>query len=470
MQRILRRSFLIVTLLLAIAFIAPTSHAAEFRSGPSAIVAEGETINDDVYLSGSLIAVNGTVKGDVVAWGQEIVVNGTITGNLNAAGATVTINGTIGGTVRAAGYSVVVGPGAKIGRDLVAAGYNIEVAPGSQIAGDAVLASSQAVVGGTVGRNYLGTHNAAEINGTVKQNVTLQVGASQDNPVDPAQFMPRGMAPRAAIRRIAPGLTLGSAAQVGGTLNYTSPVDAQIAPGAQVAGGAQRREPEETTRQRQQQQQAAAEAASPLTFAVRLLTELVTLLLVGLVMMALFPGFMHRAALALVRRPLVSLGWSLVAIIAVPILILFVAGVALLVAIVLGVAQLGSLGAFTFVGSLLGLGAVILGFWAILTWLSKIIIGLALGRWLLSRSAHLAESRYWPLLLGVTVLTLLVGLSAFVPYFGPFVIAVITLFGTGAAVVALWQGWRGRGAAPTAVTPAPPSAPPSPLVGEGAGG
>lgn len=458
MKRLFGRSFLIITLLVAVAFMAPTSHAAEFRAGPAASVPAGETINDDVYLSGSLITVDGTVKGDVVAWGQEIIVNGTVTGNLNAAGATVTINGTIGGTVRAAGYSIVVGPNAKIGRDLVAAGYNIAVAPGSQIAGDAVLGSTQAIIGGTIGRNYLGSHNAAEIDGTVKQNVTLQLSANQDSGFDPAMFMPQGMTPRTPIQRIAPGLTVGSAAQVGGALNYTSPLDAQIASGAQVAGGAQRREPEQTTRQRQEQQQAAVEAASPLNFAVRLLTELVTLLLVGLVMMALFPGFMNRAALALVRRPLVSLGWSVVALIAVPILVIFAAGVALLVAIVLGVAQLGSLGAFAFVGSVLGLGAVILGFWAILTWLSKIIIGLALGRWLLSRSAHLAESRYWPLVLGVTVLTVLVALSAFVPYFGPFVMIVITLFGTGAALVALWQGWRGRGAAPAAVT-APPEAP-----------
>ncbi|MFN8476048.1 MAG: hypothetical protein U0822_28000 [Anaerolineae bacterium] len=468
MKRILGRSFIIVTLLLAIAFIAPTSHAAEFRTGSAATVAAGETINDDVYLSGGLVTVDGTVKGDVVAWGREIVVNGTITGNLNAAGATVTINGTVGGTVRAAGYSVVVGPDAKIGRDLLAAGYNVQVAPGSQIAGDAVLASTQAVVGGTVGRNYLGTHNAVEIDGTIKQNVNLQVSASQDTGFDPAMFMPQGVAPRTPITRIAPGLTLGSQAQVGGTLNYTSPVDAQIAQGAQVVGGAQRREPERTARQQQQQQQQAAaeEAASPFNFVVRLLAELVTLLLVGLVMMALFPGFMVRAATVLVRRPLVSLGWSILAIIAVPILIVFVAGVALLVSILLGVAQLGSLGAFTFVGSLLGIGAVIVAFWAILTWLSKIVIGLALGRWLLGRSAHLAESRYWPLVLGVTVLTILVALSAFVPFFGPFVVIVITLFGTGAAVVALWQGWRGRGATPTAVTAAPPEAPlPAPAPG-----
>ncbi len=455
MKRTLWRTLLIVAALLAVAFVAPTSHAAEFRNGPAATVAEGETINDDVYLSGSLVTVNGTVKGDVVAWGQEIIVNGTITGNLNAAGATVTINGTVGGTARAAGYSVVVGPNARIGRDLVAAGYNIQVAPGSQVAGDAVLGSTQAVVGGTVGRNYLGSHNAVELDGTVKQNVNLQVGASQDSGFDPSTFMPQGMAPRTALPRLAPGLALGSQAQVGGTLNYTSPVDAQLAAGAQVAGGAQRREPERTASQQQQQQQAAAEAASPLTFAIRLLTELVTLLIVGLVMMALFPGFMRRAVAALRGHPLASLGWAVVAIVAVPVLIVFAAGVALLVAILLGIAQLGSLGAFAFAGSLIAVGAVIVGFWAILTWLSKIIIGLALGRWLLGRSAHLSESRYWPLVLGVTVLTLLVALAGYVPFFGPFVVIVITLFGTGAAVLSLWQGWRGRGAAPAAAPPAP---------------
>ncbi len=463
MKHSLWRGILIVTLLLAFAFVAPTSHAAEFRSGSSAIVAEGETIDDDVYLSGSLIAVNGTVKGDVVAWGQEIVVNGTITGNLNAAGATVTINGTVGGTARAAGYSIVVGPNARIGRDLVSAGYNVQAAPGSQIAGDAVLGSTQAVLGGTVGRNYLGSHNAVEIDGTVKQNVSLRVGGSQDSGFDPAMFMPQGTTPRTPIQRIAPGLVLGGQAQIGGALNYISPVDAQIASGAQIANGAQRREPDQTA---QQQAQQAAEEASPLTFVIRLLTELVTLLIVGLVMMALFPGFMNRAVAALRGHPLASLGWSVVAIIAVPVLVIFVAGIAVIVAILLGIAQLGSLGAFAFAGSLIAIGTVIVGFWAILTWLSKIIIGLALGRWLLGRRAHLSESRYWPLVLGVVVLTILVALASYVPFFGAFVSIVITLFGTGAAVLALWQGWRGRGATPAVVAAPPPEAPlPAPAAG-----
>jgi cytoskeletal protein CcmA (bactofilin family) len=118
--------------------------AAEIRSGPSALVAPGETIDDDLFIGGAQTAtidghvtgdayaaadtveVTGTIDGDLLAAAQQVIVDGTVRGNVRAAGGTVTVNGSVGRNVTAAAQHVNLSPNGRILGSIVAAGQTIE--------------------------------------------------------------------------------------------------------------------------------------------------------------------------------------------------------------------------------------------------------------------------------------------------------------------------------------------------------
>lgn len=118
--------------------------AAEIRSGPNALVAPGETIDDDLfagggqtvtigghvtgdaYVVGESVVVTGSIDGDLIAAAQRVVVDGSVSGNVRAAGATVTVNGMVGRGVTALAQHIDLTSNGRIGGSVVAAGQNIE--------------------------------------------------------------------------------------------------------------------------------------------------------------------------------------------------------------------------------------------------------------------------------------------------------------------------------------------------------
>ena len=63
---------MLITLLMAVPVL-----AAELRSGETIIIASGEEIDDDVYITGNNITVNGTINGDLIVAGGTITINST---------------------------------------------------------------------------------------------------------------------------------------------------------------------------------------------------------------------------------------------------------------------------------------------------------------------------------------------------------------------------------------------------------
>src|SRR2546430_11844360 len=95
--------------------------AAEVRNGASAVVAPGETLNDDLFASGQTVTVAGRVTGDVYAAGQTVVVTGTVDGDLLAAAQQVVVDGPVNGNVRAAGAVFQVN--GHLGRSVTASAH-----------------------------------------------------------------------------------------------------------------------------------------------------------------------------------------------------------------------------------------------------------------------------------------------------------------------------------------------------------
>ena len=89
--------------------------------------------------------------------------------------------------------------------------------------------------------------------------------------------------------------------------------------------------------------------------------------------------------------------------------------------------------------------ALVVAFILVTTYLSKIVVGTALGRWIFRKiNPTMAEHKVWPMVLGVIVIVVVVALFRFpllpLGFFGWLLNFVVVLLGLGA----LWLWGRER--------------------------
>jgi cytoskeletal protein CcmA (bactofilin family) len=156
-----------------IGLIAAPVYAAEPRGGDQVVIARGEVIEDDLYVTANTVTIDGTVQGDLIAIANQVVVNGTVEGDLLAVGQGVLINGAIGDDVRAGGQAIKLGPDARLGGDLVIGGLSLETQQGSAVKGDLLIGAYQALLGGQIGRTVRGGLDRMELRGVVGGDVDV---------------------------------------------------------------------------------------------------------------------------------------------------------------------------------------------------------------------------------------------------------------------------------------------------------
>lgn len=158
--------------------------AAESRAGGAVVVAEGETIGEDLEAFGGDIVIMGTVDGDVSAFGGNIRIEGEVTGDVEAFGGNVWIAGPVGGDVEASAGNVYVQPGAEIGGSLSAAAGNVVVAGSiggnAELAGGTVTLTPSASIGGNVqyavGEDGQFANEGAAVGGTITRVRDVDAG------------------------------------------------------------------------------------------------------------------------------------------------------------------------------------------------------------------------------------------------------------------------------------------------------
>jgi len=393
-------SFLLVLAFLAgaVALLAEV----ERRADQTVVVGPGEVVADDLYASGEVIRVAGTVRGDLVAVGREVYVEGTVEGDVIA------------------GQVLHLGPEARVVDDVVAAGFSLEARPGSTIGGTVLGFGYQALLAGEVGEAVRGNLAALELAGTVERDVEVEVGPRGER--TPPTF---GPPPPVRYPTVESGLTLADGARIGGDLRYESPDEAMVASGAEVAG-----EVAYEPAPREEEPTAADRALDALR-------RFAALLLVGGLLLLAAPRWTAGLAATVRERPLPSLGWGLVLLLAAVAACLLLALVIAFVAAILGFATLTGLAVATVaLGVLAELG---LAFVLVLAcvYLSAIVVGLAGGRLALARDGEPTRGRLFAALaLGLLVLVLL----GLVPYLGAFIGLLVLLLGLGA----LWLWVAGR--------------------------
>ncbi len=429
--------------------VATPAYAFDGRGGDKVIIQSDQVINDDLYVGANEFVLDGTVNGDTVAFGQIVTINGTVKGDLITAAQTVVVNGTVTGNVRMAGQVLFVGEKARIGGDVLGAGYSLEIRQGSTVGRDVVFATAQTLLAANVGRNVIAYTGGLEIDGDVAGDVKAGVGEasqSQSGP-PPSMFMGQSTVPVPIVRQ---GLTIDPEAKIGGNLEYTQNVDLTI-PAGVVAGKVTRTiQPEQSQQPREPapEETAALKVANWIWASGR---SLISLILIGLFLLWLFPLYTTSTSEQLQSKPWPSLGWGVVAYAGFFFVLLLVTFVMILGAILFGVLTLGGLSA-TIVGvGLLALFALIVAFILATSFVAKVVFGITLGRWILARlNSPIASHRYWPMVIGVAITVAVVALLSFplIPgVLGGLLDFAIILFGLGALWVRARAGLTRKPAA-----------------------
>ncbi len=428
-SQLLSAALLVVLLSLT---AATPAYAFDGRGGDTVIIPSGDTINDDLYVGANQFVLDGTVNGDTVAFGQIVTVNGTINGDLITAAQTVVVNGTVTGNIRMAGSVLFVGEQAKIGSDLVSAGGSLEVRKGSTIGRDVVFATGQTLLGANVGRNVLAFTGGLQLDGDVAGNVKAEVGEASEarGGPPPTMFMSQTTV---SVPIVKPGLTIDPAAKVGGNLQYTQNVQLMIPAG--VVAGQITREPQ-PVREGSTPAPEKTDAMKVAEWLWNSIRSLVTLLLISLFLLWLFPAFTASVGNELESKPWWSLLWGAIAYAAFFFILLLIVFVTVLGGILFGVLTLGGLTATIIVLGIMAFFGVIVGFVLVTAFVAKVVFGEALGKWILTRAnSPVANHRYWPTVIGVTILVGVVALLTFplIPTgLGRLLEIAIILFGLGA--------------------------------------
>ena len=423
-------SAVILFTLLSLSAATP-AFAYDGRGGDKVIIQSGQTVDDDLYVGANEFVLDGTVNGDAVAFAQIVTVNGTVNGDLITAAQTVVVNGTVTGSIRMAGSVLFVGEKAKIGGDILGAGYSLELRKGSTVGRDLVFATGQTLLAADVTRDVSAYTGALQIDGTVGGNVKASIGEASESQAGPPPTMFMGPS-TVAVPIVRQGLTVDPAAKIAGNLDYTQNVNLTI-PAGVVAGKVTR------TPQPEQKNEPTPEKTSGqkiADWALRSGRSLVTLLLIGLFLLWLFPFFTAAVSSQLESKPWPSLGWGVVSYAGFFFVLLLIIFVTILGAVIFGVLTLGGLSGTIVVLGISAFFGLLIAFVLATSFVAKIVFGITLGKWILARAnSPIASHRYWPMVIGVAITVAVVALLTFplIPgALGGLLNFLIILFGLGA--------------------------------------
>jgi cytoskeletal protein CcmA (bactofilin family) len=320
----------------------------QLKSGNAVTIPAGETVADDVYAFAANVSVAGDVKGDLVASGSQVSVSGPVSQDVVLAGGTVEVSGKTGDDLWLAGGNVrAAGP---VAEDAMVTGGTVILAREAKIGRDLAVAGGQLTVDSSVGRDLKISGGTCAINGSVGGSVT----ASCDS------------------------LTVGPGAVIKGDLVYTSAKKPEISPTAKIMG-------------RTIAKPLPARPARKCAFGCKAgfwFLRFAMLLVVGLVVIGLAPRAAERSADAVFGGFWLALLVGFIFLTVVPI------AATIIMCTVLG----------------LPLGMILLAAYLISVYVSRAFVGLAIGRWLFRRLGRESVSPYLGLLVGLIILWLLIAI------------------------------------------------------------
>jgi hypothetical protein len=388
--------------ILGLAVVTGSAQAQDLVAGET--IPEGTTFNNDAFLSGDNVVIDGTVNGDVLAVGRRVTINGEVTGSLVAAAEVVNVNGKVGGSVYAAAATLEANEAAAVDRSLYFLGAQLNTDPASQVDRDLVAAALGAQLAGDVGRNVKAVVGPLALVEKILDLLNIETGFQI---LPSSTLAPENQAPAVAVHPA--GDQRWSVLASPARAQDDSPNQAQ------------------TTGE---------------WFLVRL-RQMVQFLIVGGLVSWLFPANFSRWSDSLRRRPIASGLYGFVGFVTGFAGVFLLALLVLVIGIGLAILTLRGLAIATW-----GLGfsttALLFSIFMIfLLFISKVVVSYVTGLLILERLLpRAAGHRFWPMLLGLIIYVLLRA----IPYLGLGIGFLVTIFGLGAAMLALGSrdklAWR----------------------------
>lgn len=429
------RWMLALTMVLVLSLgVVGTAQAFEFIENEA--VPGDEVVNDDLFIVGDRVVIDGTVNGDLFAFGQSVIVNGVVNGSVFTGAQTVEINGEVAGSFYNGSSSAVIGSEASVGRNVYFGGFSLSVEEGASIGRDVAAGGYQTTFNGEIGRDLYVGAASLEIGGTIGGDVKADVeGPPGEDFYMP--FMPPGISEMKS-----PGIYIADDAEIGGEVSYTSPVNQSENIEASPEGGITFSTPVPDQADMKEEPKAPSgrvgAALKVGQWFLKRLREFVTLLALGALVLWLIPDLFNKVLDKTENKPLPATGWGLLTLIVGYVGVVIVGALILAIGIFFGVLTLGGLGRTVFGVGFSSLGFAFTLFLLLVNYGSKLVIAFWGGRWILGKLApQAADSKVWPLVLGVVLYVILRGIPIIGWIFGLFV----TLIGLGAMWL-VFQDWN----------------------------
>lgn len=344
----------ITSVLLTIIFIlgiASPAQALIIKNEKNFQLAEGETTDGSLFISGSSIDIEGTVDGDLFCAGQNVTIRGTVTGDIICGSQTFLFSGSSNGDIRAAGQNITIN--GIVDKNVTAFAQQLEFGAESQVAGESHFGAQNVSIEGTIGKDVLGGAQNLRVAGTLGGDMTAGVEE----------------------------ITIAETATISGNLDYTSEQRSQIDESA-VAGTINYHEAKESVGP------APVRSGANRNFSVaRRIFSFVMYLLLALGLLALFPVRVPAALAAMQSHVGKTFGVGLLILTVTPLVIIL------------------------FVITLIGIPfAIILAmFYVLALLLARLLVGVWMGRFLLERFApERKDSALWTTVVGILAMWIII--------------------------------------------------------------
>lgn len=354
----MKKMFLIfATVLVACLVFVNTASAAQFGiAGDDGRLILTDQVFDNYIATGGQVIIDADIHGDLIVFAANAEINSNIYGNLIIGTGQVKING-------------------EVAKNVYAASGQIEFSESSNIKGDIFLASGNTFINNKVeGKLYAGTGSLI-IGGVLNKGFSANSGS----------------------------INIKNNSQILGDIKYTSPEKMSIESTATIKGNIDENiVDKETEKEDKQKFNAFGSSAGFAGKVTSTLISLISALIVGIILITLFPKFSEKVSSNIQNKFWPSTGWGLLGIIVLPIV--------MIISLVLIVGAPFSL--------------ILLGFYWLFIYLAKIFVGLCLG-------LHLSKNKMkpvWAMTFGLFLLYLI----GIIPIIGGIANFVIVLVGFGA--------------------------------------
>ncbi|KKP70379.1 hypothetical protein A2X44_01555 [candidate division CPR3 bacterium GWF2_35_18] len=363
---------------------AETSVSASKEVGDVVTLNRNEVVHDDYFAAGEDITLAGTVDGDAALGASEIEVSGKVGGDLLAAGGVVIVSGEIVGDARIAGGQLHIS--GTFGKNLWVFGGQVTISEDTKIGGSILAAGGTVTIKGKVARNVIAYGGQIDFNGNSGQNVTLTGSI----------------------------VNVGTSSDISGDLKVIYETQSDISDEAVIKGS--------TTNEKMNNVSSATtkdfEFFSPAIFgALNLAAKFIaflSLLLIGLILIILFPKSVTKVVTVLDDNPGNSF---VIGLFGFP---LFIVLIFFLLLTILGIP----------------LAFVLIALAIVLTYLSSLFVGTWLGKKVIILVLKKEGALIWSMILGLMILELL--------SFLPLVSVITTIFGMGGLILAFNKVRQGK--------------------------